>query len=172
MREIKFRAWLKEFNKLVQLHSITFNPSIYSRNGFIEYEVYPTTDIRKKGNLAMVSMDDVVLMQYTGLKDVNGKEIYEGDIVKIGMHTEAQWHEPKGLKDRDGNQFRRQIIQETTPITVVIKYNIQHSTQFGHGESFGTIWGGWNISAYGRAENIHPEIIGNIYEDQELLKGE
>lgn len=58
MREIKFRAWDKR-NK-VMLHSKELD-------GF--FKVFPGSE-------------NEILMQYTGLKDKNGKEIYEGDILK------------------------------------------------------------------------------------------
>lgn len=64
MREIKFRAWHKTTNKMLQVgdDSGTTNP--------LDCCAY------------FVGRQPVILMQYTGLKDKNGKEIYEGDIIK------------------------------------------------------------------------------------------
>ena len=56
MREIKFRAWDKLTTKMYGVEFINF------------------ADFRDKEG-------STILMQYTGLKDKNGKEIYEGDIV-------------------------------------------------------------------------------------------
>lgn len=68
MREFKFRVWDKLTKTIQMVATIDFNNSIIDTYGVNE-PIY---------NL---NFDDLVLMQYTGLKDINGKDIYEGDLV-------------------------------------------------------------------------------------------
>lgn len=75
MREIKFRAWLKEDKKMVNVETMDFTDKS------IQY--LKKSEINNAYILRRESFDDVELMQYTGLKDKNGKEIYEGDIVLV-----------------------------------------------------------------------------------------
>ena len=63
MREIKFRAWNADLKKPFMA-------------------VQGTADLETLYSFMFHFSDNGILMQYTGLKDCNGKEIYEGDIVK------------------------------------------------------------------------------------------
>ena len=109
MREIKFRAWNKRRNEMVRFD--LFNPLV--RNWW--EHVKETT------------------MQYTGLKDCKGKEIYEGDIVEVRIDGMGTGHKHPVVWDNDDATYK-----------------------FGH-----AMLGGSDV-----------EIIGNIYENKELLESE
>jgi uncharacterized phage protein (TIGR01671 family) len=92
----------------------------------------------KENKKMKYNITGIELMQYTGLRDKNGKEIYEGDIVKI-----------TGSKEIDIGK-------------VIYEYN-------------GFIVDVMNMDRfYGRVHLLEKftEVIGNIYEDSELLGGE
>ncbi|RAS90296.1 hypothetical protein A6E21_25905 [Bacillus cereus] len=112
MREIKFRGW---YGENIGMLEPTFNGNIN--------EIF--------------NQEDVVYMQYTGLTDKDGKEIYEGDIVKISGHPF------QGSIDIDGNY------------------------EVGYNELMELCCGGW----YLHRMRHWAEVIGNKFENPELLKG-
>lgn len=72
MRPIKFRAYLKNEKKIIDVKSIDWD-----ENGNLISINYP-----EGKDYFGYKEDDIVLMQYTGYKDVFGNEIYEDDVVK------------------------------------------------------------------------------------------
>jgi uncharacterized phage protein (TIGR01671 family) len=84
--------------------------------------------------------DDLVVTQFTGLHDCNGKEIYEGDIVKWNHACNSEDNGIDEVIFRDG----------------LFGFKIEK--------------GGYSLEAFTRElDNIFIEVIGNIYEHPELL---
>ena len=135
MREIKFRAWDKKEKKIVGVQGICFqndNNEIKDLNiGGIGYGVSYHNPI-----------EDYELMQFTGLKDKNGKEIYEGDVIQDDGGYDD------GVKYLGVVRFGE---NEKSPLSFWSDTSI-----------FGTP-DGLKISKFS-------EVIGNIYENPELVK--
>ena len=75
MREIKFRAWLKEKKEMIDNARPDF---------FCKQLHYLRGNSAGGQDVLGVSTEDIELMQYTGLKDMREKEIYEGDVLSNG----------------------------------------------------------------------------------------
>lgn len=77
MREIKFRAWDKKSKKIYNITHLSFMRNSDGTAEEMGCEGYYGDNHRSK-----LCLDNIKLMQYTGLKDKNGlQEVYEGDII-------------------------------------------------------------------------------------------
>ena len=130
MREIKFRVWNTMTGHMWQLQRMNF------KNGQLLYEGsnMPTPKENKSNH---------IIMQYTGLKDKNNKEIYEGDIIEGGYEN------PLG----EGFVSKKYVIEYDNEKGGFMGRLQKHSP-------YGDTW----------IQFIIGEVIGNIYENPELLE--
>lgn len=150
MREIKFRVWDTENKEMLRVQELDFEDTFYGGRLSIRTEQYND----------YFDIEDMILMQYTGLHDKNGKEIYEGDIVKRSLY-DAKEH-------RIFFEDFYQIVFEKGAFQYKgIKEYYIDKTGKKYGEMDKIYWQYLGSNFGVDIENI--EVIGNIYENKELL---
>lgn len=167
-RIIKFRAWDKEKKKM------EFYPFIYfGADGEVAFTPdenwdYIDDNPRDKNNFE--------LMQFTGLKDKNGKEIYEKDLVKI-CFTGYPDAKVEGWKYKVEAIYQVNIglFETTMDMVKLIKPEMMIDHMHFGAEDYW--WDGETFkidNEYRNGEKTRSdgeiEVIGNIYENPELLK--
>lgn len=118
---IKFRVWCKDFNEW-EKDTILLTPSGQK------------VHLDRHNRIVSIKPENHIVMLYTGLKDGNGQEIYEGDIVDY--YTESE---------HDTLEGRAEVIYENCSFMI----------------------DEWWLGVF---EDKAIEVIGNIYENPELLK--
>lgn len=152
MRTIKFRAWDKQNKKM--LYPLQEKNGVWRTFNFYEDGFCEIVEVEHKNGLS-VGDNKVVLvtdnvMQYTGLKDKNGKtELYEDDIVNYWFHDLQNNHFEKG---------KGIVTWGMTGWQLHIDYQLPN------------VDGGQLIEFWEDDELWDLEVIGNVWENPELLK--
>lgn len=128
----KYRAWDKEYKEMVHVNALVFDEQVIKAT-------------YQNGNIVKEDVKNYELMQSTGLFDKNGKEIFEGDILKVA-NNDSSWFEVVKY-DHNKAMF---ISKEMN-----LKYEVPETPLYDL------------FSPY----LFKVEVIGNILEDGDLIDG-
>lgn len=134
MRDIKFRLWNDEDNRMERVTEMRKFLSIQWECDTVDDDTSETSEW----------CTPKTIMQFTGLKDKNGIEIYEGDLIKNqrGRTVEVVWHK---FTASFGSVF----------------VGDDGSAPIGQDKSYGFHNADWKHEI---------EVIGNIYQNQEFIE--
>lgn len=131
----KFRAWDKECMEMANVTDINY------KGNWVVDEPHVVLDTR----CDLLPFDEVELMQFTGLKDKNGVEIFEGDVVLVSVQNGFDYLNNKKTVVQK-SEFHSGLICKS--LDIGMEYRVFNCNEAGY----------------------EYEVIGNIYENSELLE--
>jgi uncharacterized phage protein (TIGR01671 family) len=140
MRELKFRCWDKQTRQMSPAFTLFGEFLLIGAVHAWQYES------GNKSKSSLEALNDLEVMQWTGLKDKNGKEIYEGDVVTAHNAEQVGY-------DNEGTEIMQDVIGKVFFEDGYFQYD---------GHSMGPIPLSYDL------EQI--EVIGNLYQNPDLLK--
>jgi uncharacterized phage protein (TIGR01671 family) len=126
MREIKFRAWNKKDNKMINVEELKWLSYWQS-----PHELRGHYILNGQNNYSFLIQKEFELMQFILMKDKNEIDIYEGDILRVEIGNHNSW-----------NTFQNEVVE----------------------------WKGLTLHPFELKHRASVEVIGNIYENLELIK--
>ena len=131
MRELKFRAFIKKDKRMSEVYNLCWSGGLEISLQFKSKNLYEDLDD-----------SECILMQYTNIKDKNGKEIYEGDVVN--------------MVSKKGVSISRRVVFYNGSFRLIKSKKGRNSAKK-------------NLFAQ-KVYKAKLEVIGNIYETPELVK--
>lgn len=123
MKEVRFRVWYEQGGYMMPVETIDFKHKLINESGVWRW------------------FHEVDLMQSTGLKDKNGVEIYEGDIVRFKFKNETRI----GFVEYARSSFLINVGE------IICDNKIRHS--------------------FSNSSSEEHEVIGNVYQNKDLMEG-
>ena len=150
MLNIKFRVWDRNVKVMAKVNQINFHSDYTYPQVIYRYKDPCTGKVTdERANFGWDDgCDTVRVMQYTGLKDSNGKEIYEGDILKVINTYKNSDHKPfKVVVTYEDGSFVMHYVDPDMPNSL---------GEYNHMDSW--------------SDYVVFEVVGNRYENPDLLK--
>lgn len=141
----KFRAWNKLSNELKDIKSLNINHSFPAcSNVIVETNSFDKIKTHNMPIECSVGLNNIILMQCTGLKDKNGKQVYFDDLVRL---PDGVIGKVAQIRDIDNIDYGRVVILPVANILNKVYQRFYVPTMIKYSE-----------------------IIGNVYENPELLE--
>lgn len=166
MREILFRG--KAINRDKRFHTTNYKNGdwvygLITRLYDERFEKLPA-EMTNTNDIKSIEVDYKTISQYTGLTDKNGKKIFEGDIVEL--------FDMRGKIVQECGAFGIATTQQIDYDLLDSKIPFQNNAYFCFNDNFISIWElWWNYHQDDEPLEV-AEVIGNIYDTPELLKGD
>lgn len=147
MREILFRAWDRKRKEMFPIHELEWHKISHSLTKCVGYDDWDKDGYTMHGGGIMkyANEERFILQQYTGLRDKNGKYIFEGDV--LNTHYEEGEGPIKGIVFYSNGAFK--VTSDWVNIKDYTVYDLLDEDLI---------------------QGNNAEVIGNLYENPELTK--
>jgi len=150
---MKFKLWSKNEKVMITIGGY-----------FVETDgsVWMNSPSHNHGDCLIEITDSVEVLRYTGLKDKNGKEIYEGDIIKMNVFWAGYYNEDYG---DDADSVNKDYIGEV--VLLASKGTCLKKPYWVDNEEDGV---SGRLDWYKPVSGCNSEIIGNKFKNPELME--